>query len=127
MFDITLLDVAHFAVFLLKGLAMVGLFAGVPVALDWIVTDLSGEHIIPLVLAALVSIKLFFIYRARSRTYRGRHKMPMTMARAADRAEREINRVKKRAQREIDRVWLEADWMNIKFDFNRDRVDWNWL
>lgn len=111
MFDITLLEFAQFLLFLVKGLATVGLFFGVPVALDWIVTDFSGEHIIPLVLAAITWVNLRYF-----RTYKGTHRMPMTMDRA-----------KARAQREIDRVWLEADWDNIKFDLDRERVTWNWL
>lgn len=116
MFDITLLEVAQSVLFLIKGLATVGLFAGVPVALDWIVTDFTGEHIIPLVLAAGVWVKLrYFRKTERPLIYRGSRRMPMSS-----------DRVKARVQREIDASYDEAWFHNLVVDIQATKVGWDW-
>lgn len=103
------LELVQYVVFLIKGLAMVGLFAGVPVMLDWVVADFSGEHIVPLILAAVTWVNLRYF-----RAYKGTHRMPTIMDRA-----------KARAQREIDAVYDEAWFHNLVVDTKA--VSWNWL
>lgn len=131
----TPLEVLEIMLSLAGDLAKVGLFAGVPIIVDGIFKELSGEHIIPVILAAFawVNINSFrpivnYFRPERPYFYRGTRRMSMS-----------VERAKTRIQREIDAVYDEAWFHNIVEDLNKggndilgapkswaSKVDWNW-
>lgn len=136
MFDITPLEFMQGAIFLLGLLAKGGLVAGASFVVDLITTELSGDHLLPLIgsfiAATLVWIKLntirMFFKSERPVFYRARRRMPLSIQRAKDRLEREIDSV-------YDEAWLHNQFLDVrnKFVDATDRANhvvpasWNWL
>lgn len=132
MFDFTPLEIIQGVIFLLSLVAKGGLVALVPIIVDQIVSHAYGQHIIPLVLAAIAAINIRNLFYRGAYTrpviYRGRRRMKMSP-----------DRVKIRMQKEIDAVYDEAWFHNLVLDTRNKIVDatdranhvtptsWNWI
>lgn len=124
----TTLEIAQSMIETIAFLAKVGLGVGALILFDGIIKEASGEHIIPILLAAFTWVNLRYFRTERPMFYRGSRRMPMS-----------VDRAKLRMQAEIDSVYDEAWFHNLNMEIKNkvyDRLDrehhvigqptWNW-
>jgi len=125
----TPLEFLQFVLSLVASLAKVGLAGTALAVIDGIIKEFSGEHIIPIILAAITWVNInYFRPSERPLIYRGRRRMNHS-----------IQRTKDRLQKEIDAVYDEAWFHNLVEDARANVTDlssdfkyqfkpsWNWL